>query len=68
MTTDSATVLVVRIWRGQGGFRASVRRPGDDEPHWFTAPTPLAAYLASLAEEADATDLPARGSVPDAPP
>ena len=39
-------IFIVRIWRQlAGGFRASVRRVDEEQPHLFTAATQVARFL-----------------------
>lgn len=42
---DEPAFFIVQVWR-DGGFRASLRAVDEAEPHWFSAPEPLARYLA----------------------
>lgn len=50
---DEPAFFIVQIWR-DGGFRASLRAVDEAEPHWFSAPEPLARFLA----EAEPTGAP----------
>lgn len=43
--TDEPAFFIVQIWRN-GGFRASLRAVDEAEPRWFSAPEPLARFLA----------------------
>ena len=46
-------IFVVRIWRQlAGGFRASVRRVDEDQPHLFTAATQVARFLEQVEPQA----------------
>jgi len=51
-------IFIVRIWRQlAGGFRASVRRADEDQPHLFTAATQVARFLEQVETPAQgATD------------
>jgi hypothetical protein len=51
---ESLRVFVVRIWQQAGAFRASVRRPGCDQPRWFNQAERLCDYLLRAGDREDA--------------
>lgn len=52
---NDAALFFVRVWHGRSGFRASARRPDEEQAHLFAAPEELARYLALASADAAVT-------------
>jgi hypothetical protein len=53
------SLFLVRIWHRDGGFHASVRGVGEEEPMHFDDARPLAEFLAKAAPTSDSAAAPA---------
>ncbi len=61
-------IFIVRIWRQlAGGFRASVRRVDEEQPHLFTAATQVARYLEQVEPPAQNSSNPLQAPLKEAP-
>lgn len=61
-------IFIVRIWRQlAGGFRASVRRVDEEQPHLFTAATQVARFLEQVEPPAQNGAIPLPAPLKDAP-
>ena len=61
-------IFIVRIWRQlAGGFRASVRRVDEEQPHHFTAAAQVTRFLEQVEPPAEDASNPLQPSLREAP-
>ena len=61
-------IFIVRIWRQlAGGFRASVRRVDEEQPHLFTAAAQVARFLEQVGPAVPESIDPSQPTLKEAP-